>query len=306
MIIILPQETFDYLFDLLYQAIILVSDDDDPNFIYIGSLTYLRYLILLVQRKILYIPIKIEPPTAGQHFRLIFMQSLLLFFSFYQMLKLYKLSSLTETFLLFICLQYFCSFCDCLFDITRHFLILYDRKNQGNSRNTFFSIHSSEIFFSIPSSFLKSLFFLYQFRRSPKESRIYLFIPILKSFNDIYQKIQFSSKLHQSRTILQKRLRKALSKDLEGDDMCPFCRLKMFPLESIKLPCHHCLHFDCLEQWLTQKFKCPICEYDLSPIFLNPENENLVFYKDDDNDVKEETPETTKKIKRNNDENEND
>ncbi|OHT17049.1 hypothetical protein TRFO_12765 [Tritrichomonas foetus] len=55
--------------------------------------------------------------------------------------------------------------------------------------------------------------------------------------------------------------------ELENNDICIICRMKMNKNDSKKIPCGHCFHTDCLSIWVGTQQKCPICSSDISTLF---------------------------------------
>lgn len=52
------------------------------------------------------------------------------------------------------------------------------------------------------------------------------------------------------------------------EDKCPICMVELETDERIrKLPCSHFFHPNCIDTWLVQNSRCPICKNDLSEYF---------------------------------------
>ncbi|KAJ3434339.1 hypothetical protein M0812_19819 [Anaeramoeba flamelloides] len=54
--------------------------------------------------------------------------------------------------------------------------------------------------------------------------------------------------------------------DLDRENICIFCRTEMHLNDSKKLPCGHCHHVNCLNQWFQQKRTCPFCNFQVMSI----------------------------------------
>jgi hypothetical protein len=58
----------------------------------------------------------------------------------------------------------------------------------------------------------------------------------------------------------------ASGSDLGRYDMRVICHLEMHIGSWRKLPCSHCFHAGCIERWICQQIRCPICQRDLKPL----------------------------------------
>lgn len=59
-------------------------------------------------------------------------------------------------------------------------------------------------------------------------------------------------------------------KEIENQPICPICQddYQMDDLVKI-LPCHHCFHGKCIDQWLPRSENCPMCNQNLLALSQN-------------------------------------
>jgi len=51
----------------------------------------------------------------------------------------------------------------------------------------------------------------------------------------------------------------------EKHQECAICKIEWSEgEEATSLPCTHCFHPACIEQWLSQRNFCPLCRYELT------------------------------------------
>ncbi|KAJ3443947.1 clip-associating protein [Anaeramoeba flamelloides] len=84
--------------------------------------------------------------------------------------------------------------------------------------------------------------FIYQFYRPIKM--------IISSTKNLYEYKKATNRLRND-------FPNATREDLDREDICIFCRSEMHLNDSKKLPCGHCHHSNCLNQWFQQKRTCP-------------------------------------------------
>lgn len=106
--------------------------------------------------------------------------------------------------------------------------------------------------------------------------------------------LTFSTHLHKYQNwlslskMLNDEIPDATEEDLLHEDQCIICRLKMKvknvngvkKCDAKRLPCGHCYHLACLQQWIQQQMKCPLCQYDLKQLIM-PNNEETEGENDD-------------------------
>ena len=63
----------------------------------------------------------------------------------------------------------------------------------------------------------------------------------------------------QNVNFIRTQFKQPSHEDLEKDDVCIICRQVMKTSESIKLPCGHCFHAECIEEWVSNHPYCPTC-----------------------------------------------
>ena len=77
--------------------------------------------------------------------------------------------------------------------------------------------------------------------------------------------------------ILNGKLPDVTREDLQTEPNCLICREPMaLDRNCKKLPCGHCYHIECLEEWLCHSNECPLCHYDLTGILNQEEEEEQV------------------------------
>jgi hypothetical protein len=69
--------------------------------------------------------------------------------------------------------------------------------------------------------------------------------------------------------VIATKLAPPTPEELAERSVCIVCRAEMDTNSARKLPCGHCLHMDCLERWLGQQSRCPVCESDLSRLIAD-------------------------------------
>ena len=56
----------------------------------------------------------------------------------------------------------------------------------------------------------------------------------------------------------------------EEGDKCTICLSEFEVDEDVRrLPCFHLFHVECVDQWLGQNKRCPICRYSFFPLFIS-------------------------------------
>lgn len=80
-------------------------------------------------------------------------------------------------------------------------------------------------------------------------------------------------------TVLNNNLEDAKAEDLLNENSCIICRSSMHVGNAKKLPCSHCYHLSCLQQWIIEHSKCPLCQYDISQLMKNEEQEPNLLQK---------------------------
>lgn len=173
-------------------------------------------------------------------------------------------------------------------DVIKHLIFLYDINNPG-----LFKIESI-----IRYNFLCNLIFEFIIIMAEVIIELYsssfgLSFYILRP--KTVDMLTFTTHLHKYQNwlslskMLNEELPDATEEDLRHEDQCIICRLKMkirnikgvLKSDAKRLPCGHCYHLSCLQQWIRQQMKCPLCQYDLKQLIEPPEAETTE--NDDDN-----------------------
>lgn len=172
-------------------------------------------------------------------------------------------------------------------DTIKHIIFIYDINNPG-----LFKVETI-----IRYNFLCSLFFEFIVIMAEIVIEVYSSLFGL-SFYILRPKtidmLTFSTHLHKYQNwlslskMLNDEIPDATEEDLIHEDQCIICRLKMKvktvngvkKCDAKRLPCGHCYHLSCLQQWIRQQMKCPLCQYDLKQLVM-PNNEETEGENDD-------------------------
>lgn len=164
------------------------------------------------------------------------------------------------------------SFCCEIGDIIKHFYFVYDINNpiqfpvEQSIKFNYLCDLTSELFSIISESIIECTSIIYGLSAyviRPKTIDIFSFTTHVTDFKNWIQLSQ-QLKLH---------LPNATAEDIQRDDCCIICRLQMHVNDDSKsqntikkLPCGHCYHQSCLQQWIMHQKKCPLCQYDLKQL----------------------------------------
>jgi hypothetical protein len=88
---------------------------------------------------------------------------------------------------------------------------------------------------------------------------------LIDNLNDIYNQYRQFHRWMKTRHMVG-HLPKGIEPDMMREDICVICRLEMGIGSGRKLPCSHCFHPACIERWICQQVRCPICRRDLKPL----------------------------------------
>jgi len=260
--------------DLLFSLYMLSKNVEDKQLVRVLIPLVLRFVVFYARQRVIGLPLSPKLPTKKQHHNLITAQMSLFFISFYFTIKGIKESIVNnEQFLMVLTLQCLHGMVDCVFDIIRHIIFILDRDNFGNSQIAFRQNLMSEFVCQL-IGFAADFICLALMAFSQKSLPIYLVRPLATAAKNIMESFTKQMKWRKLTHGLQNKLEDAKQDDLEHDDTCIICRLPMTLGEAKRLPCGHCLHIDCLERWIGQQEKCPICQYDLTHIVKEAEQDN--------------------------------
>ena len=102
-----------------------------------------------------------------------------------------------------------------------------------------------------------------------------LFNPIGHQFLESYECLDSAYRRAEARTPKDELIKyKVPPKQQQGLDntVCIICQSPLLCVDDIleegtghlyKLPCSHCFHEHCAQQWLRDHSSCPVCRYDL-------------------------------------------
>lgn len=267
------ESTFNNLADLFFSFLMIGGDVGINEMALIPIPLYFRFLSYAFRQKVAGFSILADPPTLSTHKGLITAQALVFFAAVYLNLIFIK-DSLTkiDSFMILLGIQFSHCIFDIILDVARHFIYLSDRANSGNSQTTFFSNLFAELIIECLHITIGILFCALQIYKS-ENLPFYIGRSIYESVVVIKNRISTYSKFKRLLKVVKERLPDITQEDLEHDSICIFCRIPMEIGTAKKLPCGHCLHLECLERWIGQQVKCPVCSYDLSQVLNQDPNQ---------------------------------
>lgn len=230
----------------------------------------LRFFILCIRQRVMSFSLLATPPSLQRHQRLLFVQIMTILFVLH--LEMLAIScTMAEEAKVVVMAQLFHGLLDIVWDLIRHVVFIGDREKLGNSQATFMTLMKVEFGVVIANLTVDILHFGWI---------IYLghtWIPCLKSLAECLQSLRTTigsyrswSKVHE---FVLHNLPAPEPSDLADGDLCIICRLAMDVDHAKKLPCGHCLHADCLERWIGEQRKCPLCQADLELYMKKVEEE---------------------------------
>jgi E3 ubiquitin-protein ligase synoviolin len=218
----------------------------------------LHYVVRCLRQRVVGFPLSPERPPAKRHTRLLFGQLIAVLVAFYGGLQLFKIHrGYTELLLLFVAHAGISE----ILDIVRHLSFISDRNNMGNSTQSY-RINVVAEFFCAAADLVVDVGFMWKIMIKEK-APISMLRPIYENSMELYRRVIAFQTWRRMQSFIKDCLPDATMEDLGRDDTCIVCRLVMRNGQAKKLPCGHCLHCDCLERWIGQQSKCPICQADL-------------------------------------------
>jgi hypothetical protein len=92
---------------------------------------------------------------------------------------------------------------------------------------------------------------------------IFLARPTYDTVRELLSQVrQFANCISLARILARYRW-KPTAADLEYNNICIVCRGTMVSEDAVQLACRHCVHWNCLEQWILRQPTCPTCRVDL-------------------------------------------
>lgn len=181
--------------------------------------------------------------------------------------RAYFRSSLSSFFLLlaFELLHAFLNIANDLFD---HAIVLADSESAGNSQRAFRIGFIGKSCFLLFHSVAILVFLVHQFLRTTFP--IYLATQVYAVVKKVFAHVKKVYRWTRLQKVIRERLERPSVEQLEKDRLCIVCRMEMTEENAKVLPCGHCIHDECLERWLGQQSKCPVCEKSLA-VLLEPE-----------------------------------
>ena len=217
------------------------------------------------------------------HRKIMVFQLLLFFFSLYVFCKyLIYFSHSNELYICMLCTISADSTMNTLLQLMKHVIFLTDLKTLGASERSIRYNFLVQLIIEVIQIFIYILMSLYGMAVG-LQSYFYNSLKIAFLINSFEFHIFNYKNWNKLMPALNSKLPNATQEDLSNENICVICRLEMTPGEAKKLPCGHCYHLSCLQQWITQKMKCPLCQYNLNGLIEEEENlfqrffGNLVF-----------------------------
>lgn len=228
----------------------------------------IRFMVLCLRQRVLSLQLLQERPPLSRHQNLMFVQVSMILLTFHQILSFSK-GLKKDTFALAIVIQLMHGLLDCVSDIVRHYVFIVDGINMGNSQEAFRITKLSEFFFSAADLGVNILYLGIMLVR--QKMPVHLLRPMYLNCQKLKKEFDAYREWKRVQEFIEKHLPSATEEDLERDDTCIICRLQMDLTEAKRLPCGHCLHSDCLERWIGQQSKCPLCQKDLNEFLKEAE-----------------------------------
>lgn len=250
----------------------------DQNMLFRFTLVLsLRYAVYSLNVRIKSFELFDRIPTASDHSYVAYLHIIILlcfmYFGFYYISILRKDYNHVLGVLM---MQCFYGCINIFHDMVRHyrFLINQEGLEYYNKKKTALS----NLYALIATFLIQVLYILYFFNQFPFFVYRPLFSDFIQIVHEIYKYIMWTT----TADMLERMLPDVTESDLENEDSCIICRGKLVPgPECKKLKCSHCYHLACLQQWVQEKSKCPLCQSNLSKLL----SESI----DRDKFVKEET-----------------
>lgn len=276
------EKLYSFLGSLLFILLTIRSHIGMKEFAIIPIPILLRYSEMCLNQRITLFSISATPPTSKQHQNIAACQVIVLFAFFYVLLLLTKkFQESKNDFILMLITQLVHGFCHVLQDIVAHVVFLIDRHNNGNSQSSFRINLTAQIFFQIIIFIFDINFFI--FMSFSSSYSLYCLKNLIDVAMMMFEKIKKYIKFQRLQKMLKYKLQDATADDLIEDSDCIICRNEMEPGKAKKLPCGHCFHIDCLERWVGQQIKCPICQCDLTKIIDNMDSKEKEVNAEDNN-----------------------
>ena len=258
-------EMYGLVFNVLISLCVTKGDVEGARLIFVIFAFLNRCVIFILRQKIVGMSLSPKLPTAFQHHNLIAMQLTLFFISFYFFMKcvgnvLREKDSLAVA----VGLQFFKGAMDCALDTIRHVVFIFDRSNFGNSQKSFYTMMYTEYFIAIANLASDFLAFGCYIFVCHITLPIQLIHPIIETFKKLMNVMKKHNNWKRIMNALKTKLPDATAQDLQIEDTCIICRNQMDTTTGKKLPCGHCLHLECLERWVAEHDKCPMCQADLT------------------------------------------
>ena len=263
-------ELFGIGFDIF--AVIIISDQvrkESATVVpVLAGVLCLRFFILCVRQRVRSFSVRANPPTPKEHQRVLMAQLLTILFILRQGAALIG-SSLPTHAVMMAFTQLCHALLDTVLDLIKHAVFIGDREMLGNSQESFRIMMKVEFAIAVVNLAVDFVHF----------SLLLWFgdmvVSVLRSLSDCFKELKAKINTYKSwskvHNFILTQLPKPRPEDLERENICIICRLQMDIETAKRLPCGHCLHADCLERWIGEQRKCPLCQTDLEQYIKDAE-----------------------------------
>ncbi|OHS96731.1 hypothetical protein TRFO_37082 [Tritrichomonas foetus] len=260
----IPEFLGDLGSSLFFNMIFLSTELEKRHIGYVMIAIFLPYILFFVDNKINLFYVTAETPKLEVHKRVMKGQIILLFSTFYLLVRFLSYYHQNGSqILILLSRQISLSLPAIIKNIIQHIVFIVDRRNFGNSKSSCKINLTTETLTEISRLMVNIIFFGHFVVRCSFGLHAFMIFNIIanlwKLITKVMSLIQYYKLLNDLRVVLPA----PSHEDLTKDSTCIICRGTMSESDSKKLPCGHCFHLDCIERWISQQQKCPICKTDL-------------------------------------------
>ena len=245
------KEYSTFLWNLFYDFYALKIYDF--NLTLLIPFAFFRFNTLYFEAKLDFISTMTRPPSVNQHHFNLIAELLLFLISLSSTLKYIKGESIIRPFAIVYCID------NVLITsriIVRHILIIFTSLN-----------HSNQIFkYQRNLDLVFAILFLFSAINCLMWIGVFSINYIIKVYNIISNYIAWRKTLKK-----MEKIPNATESDLERDNICIICRNELDMIDGKRLPCGHCIHSECLQQWAAEHQQCPLCK---TPFHIDEDEDN--------------------------------